>query len=166
MTQTISKFKNVNGVWLTREIFFETAQNKANVIYTLKQEEHLGYPSLYLKYLEEGDITEYTFAVNHLGGWAHWKILSETSFFRPYLTDWREELEVKLRSQALAKIINTAAGTTKDAFAAQKFVSHREWDKAAGPTKGRPSNRQIKQAANDIAADNARLNEDLQRLMN
>lgn len=159
-------FKNINGVWLIREIFYETAQNKDNVIYTLKQEDHAGYPSLYRLYMETNDVTEYTFAIEHLGGWQHWKLLTQASFFQQYLTEWREELEIRARSAALAKIIETSKGSTKDAYMAQKFVANKEWDKTKPSTKGRPSNAQIKAAANDIAVERERLDDDLKRIMN
>lgn len=171
----MNQFKNINGVWLTRELFFETAQNKENVLYTLKTEPHEGvhpdgrpfrYPSLYEAYMAANDVTEYSFAVSHLGGWAHWKLLSESTFFKSYLLDWREELEVRARSRALAKVIETAAGSTKDSFAAQKFVANKEWDKAKPAARGRPSNAQVKAAANDIAVENKRLTDDLNRLIN
>jgi hypothetical protein len=162
---SLEKFKNVNGVWLLREIFFETALNKDNVLYTLKQEDHAGFPSLYQLYMDTNDQTEYLFAVTHLGGWQHWKALSEASFFKSYITEWREELEIRSRSIALAKIIETANGKTKDAYAAQKFVANKEWDKAKAPARGRPSNAQVKQAANDFAAEQRRLTEDLERLV-
>lgn len=159
-------FKNTNGVWLTRELFLETAQNKDNVRYTLKTEDSGGYPSLYRLYMEADDVTEYTFALQHLGGWTHWKLLASAAFFQSYVSEWREELEIRNRSRALAKIIETAGGSSKDAFAAQKFVANKEWDKAKPASKGRPSNAQIKSAANDMAAEQKRLSEDLQRLMN
>lgn len=160
----MSNFKNTNGVWLTRELFYETAQNKDNVIYTLKQEDHMGFPSLYRLYMEADDVTEYSFALRHLGGWSHWKLLADSTFFKTYIDDWREELEVRARARALAKIINTAAGSSKDAFMAQKFVANKEWDKAKPATKGRPSNAAIKTAANDIAIEQRRLTDDLSRL--
>lgn len=160
------KFKNVNGVWLTRDLFYETARSPNNVIYTLKPEDHLGFPSLYRLYMEANDITEYSFAVTHLGGWVHWKMLSESNFFQPYITEWREELEIKTRSQALASIISVSQGTSKDAYAAQKFVANKEWDKTKAPARGRPSNAQVRAAANDLAEEQRRLSDDLNRLMN
>lgn len=162
----MSEFKNSNGVWLLRELFFETATNKDNVLYTLKSEDLGDIPSLYRLYMESDDVTEYDFAIEHLGGWAHWKLLAAASFFQPYITEWRDELEIRARSRALAKVIATAAGDSKDAFAAQKFVANKEWDKNKPPARGRPSNAQVKAAANDMAAEQKRLSDDLARLMN
>ena len=166
MNDTNLKFKNINGVWITRDLFHETASDKSNVIYTLRQEDYNGYPSLYRLYMETNDVTEYNFAVQYLGGWSHWKALQKATFFEPYLLEWREELETRARSFALAKIIEAGKGSGPIAYAAQKFVANKEWDKAKPNTKGRPSNAQIKAAANDLAAERERLNEDLARLMN
>src|SRR5690606_3854127 len=134
----MAEFKNINGVYRLKEMFFETALNKDNVIYTLKDHDHAGYPSLYIAFMEAHDPTEYKFAVHALGGWEHWKQLRECSWFQPYYDRWKEELEVKIRSQALAKIITTANGNTKDSFGAQKYVTERQWD-APRATKGRPA---------------------------
>jgi hypothetical protein len=162
MTERV--FKNKNGVWLTREIFFETSTNRDNVLYTLKQEPHNEYPSLYQRYISYDDPTEYTFAVTELGGWSHWKALQQAAFFAPYLTEWREEVEVRARAAALAKIILTADGNSKDAFAAQKFIANKEWDKKT-TSRGRPSNAEVKRAANDIASTNKQLSDDLARML-
>lgn len=161
----IASFKNINGVYRLKEMFYETALNKDNVIYTLKQHDHEGFPSLYRLYLEAADPTKYKFAVDNLGGWTHWKQLTNCSWFQEYLTAWRDELEIKLRSEQLARILITAGNSTKDSFAAQKYVTNKEWDKVPA-TKGRPLKSDISAAAHDIASERSRLDEDLQRLVN
>lgn len=159
-------FKNINGVWLTKELFWETATNKDNVIYTLKDQEHNGYPSLYEAYMACNDPTEYSFAVKHLGGWAHFKALESSTWFSQYLDRWREELHLRAKSIALAKVFETAGSGSKDSFAAQKYLIEKGYDKAAPNTKGRPTKQQIINEAKNIALDKKRVDEDLERLLN
>lgn len=157
-------FKNTNGVFLTRELFFETALNKDNVIYTLKDSAHNGYPSLYELYMAANDPTEYAFAMDHLGGWQHFQNLENSSWFKPYLDRWREELHLRAKAQALAKVFETARGTTKDAFAAQKYLIEKGYDKAAPQTRGRPTKQQVENEAKNIANESRRVGDDLERL--
>lgn len=157
-----SKFKNINGVWLLKELFFETALNKDNVLYTLKEAEHNGYPSLYEAYMTHNDPTEYRFAIGELGGWNHWKALQECSWFKSYLDKWREELDIRFRSVALVNIV-AASKAGKDVFAANKYLVEKGWDKTTNP-KGRPTKEAIVNAAKQMAADDKRVSEDLERL--
>lgn len=161
----MNKFKNDQGVWYIRALFIETAIDKSTALYTLKDEDYEGYPSLYRLFMEANDPEEYSFAVQHLGGWQHWKVLRESPWFRQYYDQWREELEVRFRSQAVAKIIKTAEGNTKDTLAAAKYVAEKGWDKTKPASKGRPSKEAIKKAAHDIAANTNRLEADLERIM-
>lgn len=158
------KFKNVNGVFLTKEIFWELASNRDNVIYTLKDSPHHGYPSLYEAYMECNDPTEYSFAVEYLGGWAHWKSLSASNWFAPFIERWREELHLRAKAQALAKVIETSKGTTKDAFAAQKYLIEKGYDKASPNPRGRPTRLQVVNEAKNLALDAKRVEDDLNRL--
>lgn len=163
----MNQFKNANGVYLTRDLFYETAGNRENAIFTLKNEdtefEGKLYKSLYLLYMETNDVTEYAFAVTHLDSWEHWKALSTSTFFQPYVSRWREELEVRNRSLALAKIMQAASGGTRDAFVAAKYIAE-GWDKPKSG-RGRPSKEAIKEAAYDIAEDKRKVDQDYLRLI-
>lgn len=160
-----TKFKNSNGVRFLKELFFETALNKDNVIYTLKDVEHRGYPSLYQAYMEVNDPTEYSFAMQYLDGWTHWKDLTQCSFFKEYVSRWREELELRAKSQALAGIMKDSQGTTKDAYAARRYIVEKGWDKNV-QTKGRPSKAAVQAEAQRIAENDKRVSEDFERLVN
>lgn len=155
-------FKNKNGVYLIKELFYETATNKDNVLFTLKTEEYNGYPSLYRLYLEADDVTEYRFATEHLGGWEHWEIMAESPFLKPYVIKWRRELEIKQKSEALAKIVSTSKSSTKEAFQAAKYVAD-NWN-GPSPKRGRPSKDEIKMRTNEILSDKRRVEEDFARL--
>lgn len=159
-------FKNVNGVWFLKELFYETALNRDNAIYTTKDQDHLVgdklYLSLYRLYMEENDPTEYLFSQNHLGGWAHWTQLSNSSFFIPFVTRWREELELRFRAEALRNIQKMSKSAGREAFQASKYLVDANYLKKS--TKGRPSKQQIAEAATQMAEDEKRLKDDFDRL--
>lgn len=159
-------FKNVNGVFLLKELFWETALNKDNAVYTLKDRDHevngKVYLSLYRLYMETNDPTEYIFATTHLDGWAHWLQLSNSSFIRDYVSRWRDELELRFRAEALAQIQKMSKSSGREAFQANKFLVDGNYLKKN--TKGRPSKQQVQDAANQMAEDQKRLQDDFDRL--
>lgn len=161
-----NKFKNSMGKWYTRALFFEeTEGDKSSVLYTLKREDHLTYPSLQRLYLEIADPTEYRFAVQYLDCWAHWELIRDLSWFRPYYAEWQRELEVKIKSRALASIIDTAtAEGNPNAYHANKYIL--EWtEKPAGALKrGRPSKDTTREQIIAQAASMAEIAEDAKRM--
>ena len=156
-----------NGVYLLKSLFFETAVDKSNCVYTLKNEDHtvdgVLYPSLYRRYMAEKDVTEFIFANNHLAGWEHWEKLCRCEWFQDYLARWRKEVTLSVKSEALQKILQKSNSNAKDALMAQKFIVTGGWDTT--PTKGRPSKEDIKRAANEKAEESNRVNLDFQRII-
>lgn len=144
-------FKGSNGQWLTKALFKEF---NPDGMFTI--------PELREKYLSCLDPTEYTFANSFLGGWPHWKVLSRSPFLAEALPQWREELAVKIRSNALSKIIETASGSSKDAYQAQKYLADNGF--AEKQTKGRPSKAAVSMAAKEIAHEEKRISDDWSRV--
>lgn len=140
---------------------------KDYVLYTLKNEDFRGYLSLYRLFMEEGDITEWRFVQKYLHSWDHWEILCSTPWFKPYITKWRKELELKLRSEALAKIKETAQNKShKQNLEANKYLLSGSWmPKEDAKRRGRPSKEEIKEEAVRMAQDEQKLAEDYQRVL-
>lgn len=162
----VSKFTNDVGARLTKGLFFEmTLADKSSVLYTLKSQDHRGFPSLYRLYMEEMDPTEYRFAVRHLESWDHWKQLTACTWFKPHVEGWREELSLKLASEALTRIMQEAQSERKESFAANKYLLEKGWTpKSSSSPVGRPSKEAIKQAARRMVEDNSRLTDDWNRI--
>lgn len=160
-----SRFKNSNGTFYTQGLFYETCGvDKSSAVYTLKDRDHEGLPSLKLLYLQAKDITEYKFAQEHLGGLEHWEKLLSCGWFEDYLYIWRKELLLQLKSEALARIQNIAREGGKESFVANRFLLQ-EFDKQSKqPKRGRPSNSEIKKAAHEIATETKQLDDDYNRL--
>lgn len=150
-----------------KALFFETTgADKSSVVYTLKDRDHEGYPSLYKLYMACDDITEYVFATTYLDSWEHWEMLCQCTWFKPYIARWRRELELRAKAKALKNIQTLAADpTSKEFHQANKFLVTGGW-KEASPTKGRgrPSKEEVQKAARAMADEARSLDEDLQRI--
>lgn len=161
-----SKFRNSNGVRLLRGLFWElTEGDKSSCLYTTKDNDYLGYISLKRVYLEMADPTEYRFANEYLENYEHWEMLTNCSFFKPYVDQWRKELELKLKSEALLRVMEDARDeNSKTKFTANKFILEKGWEPNTGTKRGRPTKNEIKQAAMEQLSERDRLNEDFERL--
>ena len=128
------------GKFRTQSLFLELGYG-TEAIFTLKDQDHTHegkeYLSLKRLYLEFEDPTEYEFATTVLLGWKHWQRMCENKLIRKHIDDWREELEVKLRSRAILDAIKEAR---KGHFQAAKWVADRGWSTRGA---GRPSKAEI-----------------------
>lgn len=163
----MNKFKDTQGGWLTKALFWEISQDegKSRALFTLKDEDHQGCKSLYKLYMESEDITEYEFANAHLGGWKHWQAVLGCPQVRLQVERWRHELELKLKARALRQIMEKA---DMGDYQASKYMVEKGWEPkeaTSGKNKrGRPTKAEILQAASDIAYDDKRIQQDLERL--
>lgn len=150
-----------------RQLFFETTlADKSSVVYTLKDRDHEGYPSLYRLYMETDDPTEYLFATEFLDGWDHWETLCQCTWFKPYIERWRREIEIKHRALALKNIKGLAANPdSKEYHQANKFLVNAGWvEEKKRRTAGRPSKDEVSKAAREMAAEARSLDDDLERV--
>ena len=147
---------------LTQSLFLEEGYT-AYAVYTLKEDdyEYKGktYPSLKRLFVEFEDPTEYEFSKKYLLGWQQWKKICKNQSLAKHIEEWREELELKIRSQAVRDMIDMSADS--GSFQAAKFLSDRGWDKRAA---GRPSKKDVKREqrvqeriSDEFSADLARL---------
>lgn len=128
-----TKLKDTIGRPLTQSLFLE--HNYSEYAYfTLNDDDKMYegrlFPSLKKLYLEVADPTEYQFAIKHLLGWTHWQRLNENKALVKHFDQWRQELEVMLRSEALLAISDM-----NENFQAQRFLAEKGWEKG---TVGRP----------------------------
>lgn len=162
------KFTSSRGNFVTKSLFVETCNEPGYTIYTLKNRDHEGYQSLYRLYMDEADITEWRFANKYLGGWDHWELLCSLGWFKPYISKWRKELELKIRSKSLAEVQDIAAQDGhKQRLEANKYLLSGNWmTKEESKGRGRPSKDEIKEEATRMATEEKKLQEDLQRVLN
>lgn len=139
--------KDNMGRFRTKSLFVEHKHPDYSAPYTLKPYDHRGSMSMYRKYMEIGDPTEYEQGIALLGSWKHWQLLAEATWFKPLLTEWRRELEVKFESDRYREMIEVAEKQkgTPIGVQATKWLAERYENKKA-PKRGRPSKAE-KQAA-------------------
>src|SRR5690606_19789684 len=134
------RLKDSGGRPLTQSLFLEFGYNTDFAVYTWADEDKLYkgtvYPSLKRLFLEEEDPTEYRFSKKYLLGWSHWQRLNANKALRIHFDDWRDELEIYIRSQGLRSIIDMS----EDNFQAAKYLAEKGWEKNR---VGRPSKQEF-----------------------
>lgn len=131
------KFKDKQGRWHTQALFRESYKEFADMkpLYTLKDDDYEGLPSIKKAYLNFKDPTGYRVATELLGGWEHWKKLCGLQWFQLHLQEWEEELEIKLKCEGIKRMIEFSTGEDSKAKDATKFLINKEWEQK----RGRPS---------------------------
>lgn len=161
-----SKYKNSNGALLSQALFYETnvrEEDKASVLYTMKSDDYLGYPSIKRLYLECDDPTEYTFAIKYFDSWKHWKMVRDATFFKETYEEMREELLLRIKSRAVASL-RKAINDPKNVVQVSKYLIDGGYiDKE--DTRGRPSKQRIKEEANKIFKDMEDVDNDYNRIV-
>lgn len=159
-----SKMYDSQGRAYTQSLFLEIKYDENVAIYTLKNDDYIfkgkKFYSLKKLYLEECDPTEYLFVEKYLTSWDHWLKICDNMALNKHITDWRKELEYKLKSLAAKKMIDQAK---QGNFQAAKWLSDKGW---AEKVAGRPSKLDIE---NKIATDRRVISEygdDIARLLN
>ncbi len=131
---------DTSGRPITQSLFLEIGYSDM-AIYTLKDEDHVYkgklYPSIKKLYLKMEDPTEYKFASTYLLGWSHWKRIGENKALRRFIDEWREELELQLRSKAVGAMIESAR---EGNYQAAKWLADKGWDVRPA---GRPSKAEV-----------------------
>lgn len=157
-------FKNSQGVYFTKGLFFETATTKDSIVYTLKNDSHLGYPSLYRLYLQTRDPTDYKFANEHLGGWEHFTVLCDCEWFKPYITAWRRELAALLASEAFERLATIAVSNTGQiGYTCNRYLLERA-EMAAGASKRKKATHVAPEDKTQEKAFMARIEADYERM--
>ena len=136
------------------------------MLYTLKDQNHDGYQSLYQLYMGYNDPTEVKFAQECFEGWEHWQMVVKATWFKPFIERWREELELRIRSKALQAILEEANDRySKFKYEANKYLLSGQWKPNAGKEAvGRPSKEKIKEEAQKLFQDSKETEEDLKRM--
>jgi hypothetical protein len=162
-----NKFRSSTNARYLKGLFFETTlSDKSTVLYTLKDQEHEGYPSLYQFYMDLDDLTEYEFANKYLDGWEHWTMLTNCNWFRPYVERWRKELELRTKAKALRALQKEAKGLGKNAYSANKILLEGGWKpKETTNPRGRPTKAEVERLAKVEVEQKHKVNKDFERVL-
>ena len=160
-----ASLKDSMGRPRTQSLFVEMKHDKYPAPYTLKPYDHRGRMSMYRKYMEIGDPTEYSQAIGLLGSWKHWTQLCNCEWFKPYITEWRNELKVKFESdryREMQEVADTCKGTPQG-VQATKWLAER-YSRVEAPKRGRPSKAEKAAALREATEEQELLAEEHQRL--
>lgn len=127
--------KDAQGRFRTQSLFWESRHPDYPPVFTLKKYEHEGCVSMYQKYMEIADPTEYQVAIRLLGSWDHWCKLKDRPWFKDELEGWREELRIRLDSERYYEAKTKAEDGD---LQATKWLATTYGEKAK-PKRGRPS---------------------------
>jgi len=168
MSEVKNKFRHpTSNIRYLKGLFFETTgADKGTVLYTLKDVDHEGYPSLYRLYMELDDPTEWEVAQQLMDGWEHWEMLTNCTWFKPTVERWRKELQLRMMSKALVRIKSEAKTGSRESFGANKYLLEKGWvpKETTGHGRGRPTKDEIRKAADELARADNQLTEDYKRL--
>jgi len=136
--------KTIKGVVRTKSLFYELSYtDPTHVIFTLKDDDvdHKGrtYVSIANLYrsLVPQDPTEYTFAMTVFGNWHVWEVIREAPQLKPYITRWRREAEIKIKSEAIASIASEMKQGGRSSFTAAKLLLERGWIEKEAASKSK-----------------------------
>lgn len=155
--------KDSMGRFRTLSLFVEHKHDKYPAPFTLKPYPHKNRMSMYQKYMEIGDPTEYSQAIALLGNWDHWQVLCNCDWFP--VEKWREELRVKMESDRYLEMedVSKNCARTPQGVAATKWLAERYGTKPA-PKRGRPSKAEKAAALKQEVESKDELLEDAERL--
>jgi hypothetical protein len=109
-------------------------------------------------YLNACDPTEYRAAMELLGSWNHWLLLRRNETMATIFDEWKVEVEVKIRSEAVINMIKQS--TSQSGTAAAKWLAESGFNpKDLRLKKSREAEDKIKSRMAD------RVEEDFNRLM-
>lgn len=160
-----ASLKDSMGRPRTLSLFVEHKHDKYSAPFTLKPYDHRGRMSMYRKYMEIGDPTEYSQAIGLLGSWEHWQTLCAAKWFKPYIEKWREELRVKFESdryREMQEVADTCKGTPQG-VQATKWLAER-YSNSKPAKRGRPSKAEKAAALKEQLKEEELLAEEQERL--
>ena len=137
----MSKFSTGNNIHYTNALFKEENNTDPSLaLYTTATDDLVvgdrTYISIRKAYLSLEDPTEYEIASRYFDSWTHWKKVRESSKMKPHVDEWREELEVKLRSKGVKGVHDKALDGD---YQASKWLAEKGWVVKTAAKRGAPS---------------------------
>lgn len=160
-------FKDAQGRYRTQSLFIETPHDSYPAYFTTKrynvEKNGKQYHSLYLKYMEIGDPTEYQVAKRLFGSWQHWEALCKAKWFLALVSEWREELKVRMASDRYWEMVDYKDNGGPTGIQATKWLDERYADKKSAK-RGRPSKAEKEARLKAMTSESEQNEEDAKRL--
>lgn len=171
MSSWHSVMRDERFVQRTTSLFWEVRREREDPklipLFTLKDRDHevdgVTYISLKKIYFSYDHIPEfeYEFAMDVFGSWEHWTKICKSSI-RHEFAAWRQELEIKLKAEAMRQMINASRTDDAKGVAASKYLADKGY--AEKRKAGRPTQEEITRERKVQAEVDKTLVEDMERL--
>lgn len=167
-----SQARDERNLMRTTSLFWEVRRDRAEdanfqPLFTLKDEDHevdghyfFSLKKIYMEYDHVPGL-EYDFAKDIFGSWDHWQKLIKSSM-RHEFQSWRDELDVRIKAEALRNMMIASRSPDARGVAASKYLADKGY--ADKRVAGRPSKEEVerqKKIATDVQNT---LSEDMERL--
>ena len=172
MKYDYSVLRDEGGRFRTQSLFWElryrTDEEKYPPLFTLKDYDlkkpegiYLSLKKIYLTYDHIPNF-EYEFAIDVFNSWDHWQKLANDTIpdIRDSIKSWREELDIRIKSQAIKALITASRNEDAKGFNAAKYLA----DKGYTPARGRPSSDEVSRELKVQVGLNKDFEEDMKRL--
>ena len=169
MLDSIGRYRSKSLFWELRKIersdVYEplfTTKDRPHTVPTFDKKGLITYPSLKQIYMSYDHVPghEYEFALDVFGNWDHWAHLNKSSL-KDMLQSWRDELSIKLKAEAIKKMIEASKEQSAVGVNAARYLADENYlPKKVGRVTKEEKLREIKIAAgvrDDLAGDMARL---------
>ena len=132
MLDSQGRYRTRSLFWETRKIEREEAYEplfsikpRAHTVTSIDKKGLTTYPSLKEIYMSYNHVPshEYEFAMDVFGSWQHWNVLCTTSSLRDMIQEWRDELAVKLKSEAIRNMIVASKEASAVGVNAAKYLA-------------------------------------------
>lgn len=161
-----NEFKDKGGRWRSASLFWEERIEGYTPIFTTKDEDlvkgDITYKSLKQIYLSYNHIPGYEldFANEILGGWNHWLKLADVSLIKGLIQSWREELDIRIKADALRMMMEASKDGDAKGVNAAKYLADKGYEK----TRGRPSKAEVIRETKIQAGATKELHDDMERI--
>jgi len=148
-----SRFRS-NGHLLTVSLFYERAvsfkKDLNQALFSLKGRtlvnEVTGKNLIDARstFVELEDPTGYKWATTYLESYEHFKRFEDATWFQEELTEWREEIETKLKARAInvvTQLLLNEDASEGTRLSAAKYLAEQGWEKKSN--RGRPSKKEV-----------------------
>lgn len=164
--RTQSKYLNSGGMRLVKQLFIEFDNDGENdlAVYSFSREDKevngTLYPSLYLLYMLEKDITEARFVENYLYDWQQWEQIAKSHFLKDEIARWRVDLKAKVMGELVDTLILDAHSDSRSSKSSAKYLV----DKLSKNAKGKPATAVIPTTDEDTKKLTTEVAQDFKRL--
>ena len=158
--------KDETGRTRTQSLFWEYRINDAPPdyapLFTLKDREHHGLPSLKKIYMSYEHIPgqEYEFAIDVFNSWDQWQAICNNKLLAKEINKWKNEYDVRLRAKAMKTLIRNALEDGAKGVASAKYLAEGAWI----GKRGRPSKEEVQRELKLQASLAKEFNHDIERI--